>query len=105
MPLWLAPIQVVVATITSAADDYAREVAAALAGAGMRAEIDLRNEKIGYKVREHSLAKTPIMLVVGANEVESRHVAMRRLGGKEQENLALGDAIDRLRDETRGPAA
>ena len=105
LPLWLAPVQVVVATITSAADDYAREVTQALAGAGMRAEIDLRNEKIGYKVREHSLAKTPIMLVVGANEVESRHVAMRRLGGKEQENLALGDAIDRLRDETRGPAA
>ena len=105
MPLWLAPVQVVIATITSAADDYAREVQAALAGAGLRAETDLRNEKIGFKVREHSLAKTPVMLVVGANEVAARQVAMRRLGGKEQENLALDDAIDRLLDEARSPAA
>ncbi len=105
MPLWLAPTQVVVATITSAADDYAREVRAALAGAGLRAELDIRNEKIGFKVREHSLAKTPIMLVVGANEIEARAVAMRRLGGKEQENLALDDAIDTLLAEARSPAA
>ncbi len=105
MPLWLAPVQVVVATITSEADDYAREVEAALAGAGLRAEADLRNQKIGYKVREHSLAKTPVMLVVGANEIAGRQVAMRRLGGKEQENLALADAIDRLLDEARSPAA
>ena len=105
MPLWLAPVQVVVATITSAADDYAREVEAALADAGLRAEIDLRNEKIGFKVREHSLAKTPIMLVVGTNEIEARAVAMRRLGGKQQENLALDDAIDRLVHEARTPAA
>jgi threonyl-tRNA synthetase len=105
MPLWLAPMQVVVATITSEADDYAREVAAALAGAGLRAETDLRNEKIGYKVREHSVAKTPVMLVVGANEVADRQVAMRRLGGKQQENLALDEAIDRLIEEARNPAA
>jgi threonyl-tRNA synthetase len=105
MPLWLAPVQVVVATITSEADDYAREIHAALAGAGLRAEADLRNEKIGYKVREHSLAKTPVMLVVGANEIAGRQVAMRRLGGKEQENLALDDAIDRLHEESRSPAA
>ena len=105
MPLWLAPVQVVVATITSEADDYAREVKAALAGAGLRVEADLRNQKIGFKVREHSLAKTPVMLVVGANEVAGRQVAMRRLGGKEQENLALDDAIDRLLEEARSPAA
>jgi len=105
MPLWLAPVQVVVATITSEADDYAREIRAALAGAGLRAEADLRNEKIGYKVREHSLSKTPVMLVVGANEIAGRQVAMRRLGGKEQENLALDDAIDRLHEESRSPAA
>ena len=105
MPLWLAPVQVVVATITSEADDYAREIQAALAGAGLRAEADLRNEKIGYKVREHSLAKTPVMLVVGANEVADRQVAIRRLGGKEQENLALDDAIDRLLAESRSPVA
>jgi len=105
MPLWLAPVQVVVATITSEADDYAREIHAALAGAGLRAEADLRNEKIGYKVREHSLAKTPVMFVVGANEIAGRQVAMRRLGGKEQENLALDDAIDRLHEESRSPAA
>ena len=105
MPLWLAPVQVVVATITSEADDYAREIQAALVGAGLRAEADLRNEKIGYKVREHSLAKTPVMLVVGANEIAGRQVAMRRLGGKEQENLALDDAIDRLHGEARSPAA
>ena len=104
MPLWLAPLQVVVATITSEADDYACEIQAALAGAGLRAEVDLRNEKIGYKVREHSVAKTPVMLVVGANEIADRQVAMRRLGGKQQESLALDDAIDRLREEARSPA-
>ena len=104
LPLWLAPIQVVVATITSDADDYARKIEAALVDAGLRAEADLRNEKIGYKVREHSVAKTPEMLVVGVTEVTSSMVAMRRLGGKEQEILALDDAIDRLVIEARGPA-
>jgi threonyl-tRNA synthetase len=103
LPLWLAPVQIVVATITSDADDYARDVTSALRAAGMRAECDLRNEKIGYKIREHSLAKTPIMLVVGKNELADRQVAIRRLGGKDQEILALDTAIDRLADEARAP--
>ena len=102
-PLWLAPLQVVVATITEAADDYAAEVLGALKAAGLRAEMDLRNEKINYKVREHSLAKVPVMLVVGAREAETRDVAMRRLGGKAQENLALDAALDTLNREARIP--
>jgi threonyl-tRNA synthetase len=105
LPLWLAPLQIVVATITSDGDDYAREVTAALKAAGLRAESDLRNEKIGYKIREHSLAKAPIMLVVGKNEMAERKVAMRRLGGKDQEILALDTAIDTLSHEARGPMA
>jgi len=105
MPLWLAPVQIVVATITSDADDYASEVTAVLRAAGLRVECDVRNEKIGYKIREHSVAKAPIMLVVGKNEMADRQVAMRRLGGKDQEILALDDAIDRLALEARGPMA
>jgi threonyl-tRNA synthetase len=104
MPLWLAPVQAVVATITDAADGYAREVHAALAAAGIRAECDLRNEKINYKVREHSFAKVPAIFVVGANEIEGRTVAVRRLGGKNQEVLALREAVDRLRREAAPPA-
>jgi len=104
MPLWLAPVQAVVATITDAADGYAAEVRAALAAAGLRAELDLRNEKINYKVREHSHAKVPKMLVVGAKEVENRTVAVRTLGGKDQEVLALGEAVARLTSECAPPA-
>jgi threonyl-tRNA synthetase len=104
MPLWLAPVQVVVATITSAADGYAEEVAEALAAAGIRAELDIRNEKINYKVREHSLAKVPAIMVVGAQELEARSVALRRLGGKDQELLALDDAVARLKQESAPPA-
>jgi threonyl-tRNA synthetase len=104
MPLWLAPVQAVVATITSDGDAYAREVRDALQAAGLRAEVDLRNEKIGYKVREHSHAKVPAILAVGKREVETRKVALRRLGGNEQEILALEDAITRLSEEARGPA-
>ncbi len=88
-PLWLAPVQAVVATIVSEADEYAAEVAAALAAAGIRVETDLRNEKINYKVREHSLAKVPLLLVVGKREAEERTVALRRLGSEERQ-LALG---------------
>ena len=104
LPLWLAPVQVVVATITSEADAYAGEVAAALDQAGLRAELDLRNEKINYKVREHSLAKVPIMLVVGKREAEGRTVALRRLGGAAQEVLALTGAITILKGEAALPA-
>src|SRR5438874_408129 len=98
-PLWLAPVQIVVASITSEAADYAAEVARECAAAGLRAELDAGNEKITYKVREHSLAKVPIMLVVGRREAANRSVALRRLGGKEQEALALGEAVARLKEE------
>lgn len=102
-PMWLSPVQVVVATITDAAEDYAREVAAACKAAGLRVALDLRNEKINYKVREHSEAKVPALLVVGAREAEGKQVAVRRLGGKAQEILALDDAVHRLKDEAAAP--
>ena len=103
MPMWLAPEQAVVAPITNDQDGYAEQVAKTLAKAGIRVETDLRNEKINYKIREHSHAKVPAILVVGAREAEDGTVAMRRLGGKDQEIVALQDATDRLRDEALGP--
>ncbi|MDA8232936.1 MAG: threonine--tRNA ligase [Magnetospirillum sp.] len=103
-PLWLAPVQVVVATIVSEADGFAREVQAALAAAGLRAEVDLRNEKITYKIREHSVAKVPVILVVGRREAEERTVAMRRLGGSEQEIIALDQSVATLVAEAAPPA-
>jgi threonyl-tRNA synthetase len=105
LPLWLAPVQAVVASITNEVDDYAHRVHAALAAAGLRAEIDLRNEKINYKVREHSLAKVPVLLVVGGREEEQGTVAIRRLGSKNQEVLALETAIDTLSREASVPLA
>jgi threonyl-tRNA synthetase len=102
-PLWLAPLQVVVATITSHADSYAEDVGRTLSAAGLRVETDLRNEKINYKVREHSLAKVPVIAVVGRREAEQRTLALRRLGSKEQEILALSDAAARLLDEAAAP--
>ena len=105
LPLWLAPIQIVVATITNESDAYAVEVADRLRDAGLRAETDLRNEKIGYKVREHSAAKIPVILAVGKREAETRAVALRRLGSTAQELLALDDALARLIEEARGPMA
>ncbi|MGB0555398.1 MAG: threonine--tRNA ligase [Alphaproteobacteria bacterium] len=104
MPLWLAPQQAVVATITSDADDYAAEVLNACQAAGLRVESDVRNEKINYKVREHSLAKVPVIMVIGKREAEERTVALRRLGGKNQEILALDDAIHTLLQEAESPA-
>ncbi|RAU21686.1 threonine--tRNA ligase [Paramagnetospirillum kuznetsovii] len=103
-PLWLAPTQVVVATIVSDADDFAAEAAAALKAAGLRVELDLRNEKINYKVREHSVAKVPVMLVVGKREAENRSVAMRRLGSQDQEIVALDQAVATLSREAAPPA-
>ncbi|MDD9878959.1 MAG: threonine--tRNA ligase [Magnetovibrio sp.] len=103
-PLWLAPLQIVVATITNESDAYAREVQAQAEAAGLRAELDLRNEKINYKIREHSHAKVPVILVVGAREADEGTVAMRRLGGKQQEVLALDDALARLKAEAASPA-
>ncbi len=105
LPLWLAPRQVVVATITSDADGYAREVQAALEAAGLRAELDLRNEKIGYKVREHSLAKVPVLLVVGRREAENGRVAVRRLGETAQPVLALDECVSALAIEAQPPDA
>ena len=104
-PLWLAPVQVVVATITSEAAEYAADVVRECAVSGLRVELDTSNEKISYKVREHSLAKVPIMLVVGRREAMNRSVALRRLGGKEQEPLALGEAVARLTAEAAVPSS
>jgi threonyl-tRNA synthetase len=104
-PLWLAPVQAVVATITDAADAYATEVARECRAAGLRVELDTTNEKINYKVREHSLAKVPLMLVVGRREAETRSVSLRRLGGNAQQALALAEAIDTLKVEAAVPAA
>ena len=104
-PMWLAPVQAMVCTITSDADDYAEEVAATLRANGLRVETDLRNEKINYKVREHSLAKVPVLVVVGKKEAETRGVALRRLGGANQEILALDEATDRLAKEAAVPGA
>ena len=102
-PLWLAPVQVVVATITEAADDYADTVKAALDAAGIKAVLDIRNEKINYKISEHSHAKVPAMLIVGGREAEEGTVALRRMDGKDQENLALDEAVARLVAEAAGP--
>jgi threonyl-tRNA synthetase len=103
LPLWIAPVQVVVATITSEADAHGEEVRAACAAAGLRVEADLRNEKINYKVREHSHAKVPALFVVGAREAEGQAVSVRRLGSSHQRSLALGDAIAELVAEATPP--
>ena len=104
LPLWLAPVQAKVLTITSDADDYAEEVLQHLHVAGLRAESDTRNEKISYKVREHSVQKIPVLLAVGQREVEGRNVAVRRLGSKNQRVLPLDAAITQLVDEVRDRA-
>jgi len=102
-PLWLAPVQAVVATIVSDADDYAHEVVAKLAAAGIRVETDMRNEKINYKVREHSLAKVPHLLVLGKREAEEGSVAIRTLGREGQRVMSLDDALALLVDEATPP--
>ena len=102
-PTWIAPVQAVVATIVSDADDYARDAADRLRAAGIRVETDLRNEKINYKVREHSLAKVPNLLVVGKREADEGTVAVRRLGSQGQEVVELETLIERLRAEATPP--
>jgi len=102
-PLWLSPIQVVVATITSKANDYAKEIEAALISKGIRVILDIRNEKINYKVREHSVNKIPFIFVVGNNEMDNKTIALRRLGSKEQEILNLDDSIALLEDNSLPP--
>jgi threonyl-tRNA synthetase len=102
-PLWLSPLQAVVATITSDTDDYAREVAEVARRAGLRVDLDLRNEKINYKVREHSLAKVPVLLVVGKKEATDRAVSVRRLGKEAQNVMSLDAALKMLLDEAVPP--
>ena len=103
LPLWLSPVQAVVANITNETDEYARRVLAALKAEGLRAELDLRNEKINYKIREHSVGKVPVILVVGEREATEGTVAMRRLGGKDQEIVALAEAVATLSAEAAMP--
>ncbi|MDO5657669.1 MAG: threonine--tRNA ligase [Paracoccus sp. (in: a-proteobacteria)] len=103
LPFWIAPRQVVVASIVSDADDYVGEVVAALRAAGIRAEADTRNEKINYKVREHSMAKVPAILAIGMKEVETRTVSMRRLDKQGSESLSLDEVVARLADEGTPP--
>jgi threonyl-tRNA synthetase len=104
-PLWLSPVQAVVATITSEADAYAAEVAQACTEAGLRVVLDTGSETINYKVREHSVARVPVMLVVGRREAENRGVSLRRLGSNAQQALALDEALARLKVEAAIPAA
>jgi threonyl-tRNA synthetase len=101
LPLWLAPTQAKVLTITSDANDYALDVVSRLREAGINADADLRNEKISYKVREHSVAKVPVLMAVGQREVDEKTVALRRLGSKQQQVVDLGRAIAELSDEIR----
>jgi threonyl-tRNA synthetase len=103
LPLWLSPTQALIATITSDADDYARDVLGEAQRAGLRVESDLRNEKINYKVREHSLAKVPVLLVVGKKEAAERTVSIRRLGKEGQQVMALDPALRALADEAVPP--
>jgi threonyl-tRNA synthetase len=103
LPLWLSPQQAVVCSIVSDADDYARTINAAMLEAGLRSELDLRNEKINYKVREHSLAKVPLILAVGKRDQEAGTVAVRRLGSEGQQVLPLGEAIEVLKKDARVP--
>ncbi|WP_306117853.1 MULTISPECIES: threonine--tRNA ligase [unclassified Roseitalea] len=103
LPLWLSPVQVVVATITSEADAYAERIAQALRGAGLKVETDLRNEKINYKVREHSVTKVPVILVCGKREAEERTVSMRRLGSRDQTVLGFDEALAALQQEALPP--
>ncbi|MGY6709676.1 MAG: threonine--tRNA ligase [Rhizobiaceae bacterium] len=102
-PLWFAPLQVVVATITEEADDYAKKVAARLRRAGLQVDTDLRNEKINYKVREHSLTKVPVILVCGRREAEEGTVNIRRLGSRDQNSMTLDEAVRVLAEEATPP--
>ncbi len=103
LPLWLAPVQVVVATVTGTADEYAKEIYEKLLAAGIRAEIDIRNEKINYKVREHSVAKVQNLFVVGAREAEEKTVAIRRLGSKDQTIQSFNEALEELVKQSKAP--
>ena len=103
LPLWLSPTQIVVCTITQEADDYAQEIASAARKLGLAVDMDLRNEKISYKVREHSLAKVPVLLIAGKKEAAERLVSIRRLGSQEQASATLGEALAALAVEATPP--
>jgi threonyl-tRNA synthetase len=103
LPFWLAPRQVVVASIVSEADDYVPEVVAALTAQGVRAEADIRNEKINYKVREHSVGKVPVILAIGRKEVEDRTVTVRRLGEKQTSVVTLDEVVASLAADAVAP--
>ena len=103
-PLWLSPVQIVIATITSEANEYAEQAAEELREAGLRVETDLRNEKINYKIREHSAdRKIPIIAVVGMKEAEGRKLALRRLGSRDQQIISLDEAVIELATEALAP--
>ena len=104
LPLWLAPNQVAIATIISDADDYAVEIAEALKENGIRVINDLRNEKIGYKVREHSAAKVPLILALGAREKERRTVSVRRIGSNNTETQSLEEFLEHIKEESKSPS-
>ena len=103
-PFWLAPVQAVVAPISSEQDDYAKEIAHRLFVTGIRVETDLRNEKVSYKIREHSVKKVPVILVVGAKEATERTVTIRRLGTTTQETISFDEAVKRFKRESRYPS-
>ena len=103
LPLWLSPLQAMITTITSDSDDYAYQVYDALKSAGIRAKTDIRNEKIGYKIREHSNAKVPIIIAVGKKESEEKTVSIRRLGSQETKVIKLDDIIATLQNESSIP--
>lgn len=105
LPFWLSPLQIVVATVVSDADEYAKQVTDTLQTKGIKANADLRNEKISYKVREHSVQKVPVILVVGRREAEDHTVAIRRLGSKQQANLTLDEAVARFVADNVGPSS
>lgn len=103
LPLWLSPEQVVIAPVTSDFDSYAEEVAKKMSAAGLKVKTDLRNEKITYKIREHSVAKIPVIAVVGAKEKENNTVTIRRIGSEKQEVLGVNDLIEKLVEEAKMP--
>ena len=103
LPFWLSPTQIMIASITDEANEYAQLVKDRLLSSGVRAELDLRNEKISYKVREHSVTKIPVILVVGKREAEESTVAVRRLGGKAQDMMSLDQAVRQFAEEGCSP--
>lgn len=103
LPLWLAPTQCVIATIVTDAEPYAEELQKQMQELGLRTELDLRNEKISYKIREHSVQKVPYIFVIGKREAEEKTVAIRQLAGKDQEVVSAEEALKRLAEEAKPP--